>query len=457
MTSSCCRLNELTTGASQCSALTLDGLAGVYYSDPSRYSTVNSQAQYDKGLSDAALAHKLPIRIDQQSPSDMLASVQYGARTVARCTNDASPCSGVNASGPWAPRPGPCRKDSRWTQLAGASVLLRAIGVRPFTDVLWTTSIQSDDPRWGIGARRPTVVHDLIVATVTAGPIGFGDLVGHTDAQLLSRALRKDGTILKPASAALRIDRFYRPAPVGGAEIWAAVTGPAGSADSNTDGRSNSMAALGEQDDAMWWWTVLSTGVDGNLQSGADLQIAELWPQPATGTQLLVAILEDSVKQSGSFSLGKTCVNGSLASSCLKLWDKDNALHVANTGPVSQSQKNFTLFAAAPVLDGWTLVGDMTKFVPCSPQRFVAPASAHAPRAKDFDLGSGGLRFIVLGSPNESVMVTVVAPPGISSSPLDGTIIVIKVQVGDSGATEVECATNNCKQVRKSVTQTIKT
>ena len=108
---------------------------------------------------------------------------------------------------------------------------MRAIGVRPFTDVLWTTSIQSDDPRWGIGARRPTVVHDLIVATVTAGPIGFGDLVGHTDAQLLSRALRKDGTILKPASAALRVDRFYRPAPVGGAEIWAAVTGPAGSAD----------------------------------------------------------------------------------------------------------------------------------------------------------------------------------------------------------------------------------
>lgn len=43
-------------------------------------------ARYDKGLADAALQHGFPIRVDQESAGDVLASVQYGARTVARLT-----------------------------------------------------------------------------------------------------------------------------------------------------------------------------------------------------------------------------------------------------------------------------------------------------------------------------------------------------------------------------------
>ena len=125
------RFRELTTAPSQCSALTLDGLAGVYYSSADRYTTVDHQTLYDKGLSDAALAHKLPIRIDQESPSDILATVQYGARTVGRCTYDANPCGGANATGPWAPHGHrPCTRDSRWSELAGASFLLRAVNMR---------------------------------------------------------------------------------------------------------------------------------------------------------------------------------------------------------------------------------------------------------------------------------------------------------------------------------------
>ena len=79
------RFAELTSGRSECSALTLDGVNGVFFSDASRYNNTWAQTAYDKGLADAALAHDLPIRIDQQLPSDILASVLYGARTVARC------------------------------------------------------------------------------------------------------------------------------------------------------------------------------------------------------------------------------------------------------------------------------------------------------------------------------------------------------------------------------------
>jgi hypothetical protein len=144
------RFDDLTSSPSEMSALTLDGVGGVWYSDPSRFNNTEAQQQYDEGLSDAALDHKIPFRVDQELPSDILASVQYGARTVARCTYDANPCPGTGATGPYAPRPGPCTPDSRWTELAGAALLLAPVGLRPFTDVIWTTSVQSADPRCAI-------------------------------------------------------------------------------------------------------------------------------------------------------------------------------------------------------------------------------------------------------------------------------------------------------------------
>ena len=356
----------------------------VFFSDPSRLNTTWAQTAYDKGLADAALAHNLPIRIDQQLPSDILASVLYGARTVARCTGDANPCGGEDPSGPYASRGWPhCSVSSRYAQLAGVALLLAPLHVRPFTDDIWTIETQGD-PRTGAGARRPTVVHDLIISTLSAGPVGFADLVNHTNASLLGMATRQvgngafslpllvicrhlehltddrcqpphqDGTILKPAATALRVERYYKPAPFRppafGSEIWTAVTGPAGSADSTTDARANSLARLGEEDEAeddaaegrggggsgpdVWWWAVLATQVDGSLQpSGAPLAIAELWPRPTPGSQLLVSTVQGTTTAGGNTpGPGTPCVNGSAASSCLTLWDASTPLAVGTTG-----------------------------------------------------------------------------------------------------------------------------
>ena len=129
------------------------------------------------------------------------------------------------------------------------------------------------------------------------------------------------GTILKPAASALRVERYYKPAPFGGREIWTAVTSPAGSADSTSDARANSLARLGEpvkggNATAVWWWSLLSTQVDGSLPSGAPLQLAELWPKPAKGTSLLVFKPQSTSPAGGNHpGPGKPCVNGSIASS----------------------------------------------------------------------------------------------------------------------------------------------
>lgn len=187
---------ECVLGRSTCSALTVDGVGGVHYTAPERCTNVQHQPAHDKrpfrGSPGAQTSH--PHR-HQESPSDILASVQHGTRTVGRCTCDANPCVAQR----------PCTRDSR---LDGAC---RGVPPRSFhrhAALHWChldTSVQTGGPRWSVGAMRPTVVHDIIVATATAGPVGFGDLVNQINAHLLKKAIRKCGTILKPASAALRL------------------------------------------------------------------------------------------------------------------------------------------------------------------------------------------------------------------------------------------------------------
>lgn len=397
-------------------------------------------------------------------PSDILASVLYGARTVARCTSDANPCGGKDPSGPWATRGWPyCSIPARYAQLAGAAVLLAPLHVRPFADSIWTTETQGN-PRTGSNARRPTVVHDLIVSTLSAGPVGFSDLINHTNSSLLAMATRADGTILKPAATALRIDRFYKPSPFGspvfGSEVWTAVTGPAGSADSANDVRANSLALLGEKGPFnhsrdIWWWSILSTQVDGNLPSGAPLHLAELWPKPPESTILLVFKPQSTSHAGGNYpGPGPPCRNGSLASSCLFLWDASTPLSIGTSGAPGPNsninpKQNFSLLAAAPVLSsGWVLLGDLRKLVPCSPQRFVAASTAPAPRDTDFTRDNE-LAFTVIGSPAEEVPVTIVTPPREKGrSALEGSVIVLNLTIGVSGTVKVVCAKRMCRWTR---------
>jgi hypothetical protein len=202
--------------------------------------------------------------------------------------------------------------------------------------------------------------------------------------------------------------------------------------------------------------------------------VAELWPPPAPGTQLLVARLQHTTEQSealfgltsnGYGGLGVTpgpgpgpgpaCVSGSVASSCLQLWDASTPLPVGTAGTAPKDgAKNFSLFAAAPVLSsGWTLVGDLSKLVPCSPQRFVAPSTRTLGAPLDTDLTGdtvAGLKFTVLGSPKEKVSVTVVAPSKAGMPVLDGRVMVVDVAVGTNGEATVQCASlpaPHCEQL----------
>ena len=435
----------------------------------------------------------------------------------------------------------------------------------------------------------------MITAVLSTGPVGFGDLINGTNLTLLGRGTRVDGTIIKPASAALRAERFYGSG--GGAEIWVAPSGPAGGIDPRTDARANSMAPLGTlagralagneygaggsttveeqivrggtggtggtgvngvadmkgmndmkgtkdiKDLAtgdLWWWNVLATNVDGGTVAGRPLTVDELWPTPAPGTVLLVSTVarsgegvantkgktgrlpttSNSSKRASTFVAAaaaaaaveaveavapttttggqRACINGTAVEECLTVWDAHTPLPIGtvgeDTGQASlnspkytcghpqahpPARHNYTLLAAAPVLSsGWALIGDLTKFVPCSPQRFVAPSSRAAPRDSDMAArtvartvagGNGsfvaaaaaGLQFTVIGTEGEQLFVTVVVPP--TRTTLDetqtrrsargaqgserssvGTILVVDVLLGASGQADVTCAGVRC-------------
>ena len=449
------RLDELV-GAADLRALVWDGLDSVWLSDDARVDNTDEQAAADRAFADAALARGLPIRMDTAAAGDLLASVARGAHTVSRCTADAVPHAWFEAN--------------RWVQLGDNSLLLAALGLRPMVDVLWTNATQAADPRWADGgSSRPNMAHDAITAVLSTGPVGFGDLIGATDASLLARTSRADGAILKPAAPALRLERYYTALGGPGAEVWVAPAGPAASADPRTDERANARLDLGAVAAAAAarpsWWCVLATNVDGSSAAGRPVATSELWPAPPDGAAFLVATVERRAadRETGVVGVPPQCEDGQPARSCLALWDASTPLGVGTGAPPSAEVHAFVLFLAAPLLpSGWVLLGELGgagrrgRYVPASPQRLLmGDADAHDDAA---------LRFGVVGAAAEAVQLTLVAPAiamatsattatstrigdAEGASPLDGLIVVLHLTLGASGAANVSCVVDACTHV----------
>jgi hypothetical protein len=69
----------------------------------------------------------------------------------------------------------------RWDSFLYASRLASALGIWPWSDVFFSTEADN-----------------LLLSTLSAGPVGVGDLLGPVDADNLLEAVRADGLIVKP-------------------------------------------------------------------------------------------------------------------------------------------------------------------------------------------------------------------------------------------------------------------
>ena len=371
---------------------------------------------------------------------------------------------------------------------------------------------------------------DFIVAVLSTGPVGFGDLLQRTNATLLNQCTRADGVILKPSAAAVLLDRYYGPYHAEGDDLFEVTAAPssfAASTAARLDPAADSRAVLGQiPQGELWNWNILSSqsalgtsasvdesdsacgsvtnntaysntvvgmdtsirtpkaccaacnafgpecsywnlnwgtapsaygcffksagggthpqhGVTSGIRAGGvvsvgarPLRLAELWPEPPERTRYWV-------HEWGNVSY---CASGSAASSCLSSWDADSPLDIDasnSTHAYSQKTAKYRLLRAAPVLaSGWTVMGELGKIVPVSPQRFVlthANVSVSAGGGVDYgtELGRGSaideLVFDVLGSIGEVISIALVTPRG----------IVLWVDV--TGAATVRCGDEACK------------
>lgn len=81
---------------------------------------------------------------------------------------------------------------ARYDRFLYASALAHAVGLWPWSDVFMSDELPN-----------------LVLSTLSAGPVGVGDALGHIDAANLKRVMRSDSVILKPDTPLVPIDATY--------------------------------------------------------------------------------------------------------------------------------------------------------------------------------------------------------------------------------------------------------
>jgi hypothetical protein len=72
-----------------------------------------------------------------------------------------------------------------------------AIGLASFKDVFWSTSLQPGAP-YKPSPEEVLPEREILIATLSTGPVGLGDAINYTNVQRIMKCCRKDGLILKP-------------------------------------------------------------------------------------------------------------------------------------------------------------------------------------------------------------------------------------------------------------------
>jgi hypothetical protein len=179
---------------------TLYRMSGNVVTDPAYWETVagylansgvatfeqdwlNDKAQTDFNLTDgeafldnmaASMGRRhLTMQYCMASARHFLQSSKYGNLTTIRTSGDR------------------CQRD-RWTDFLYTARLGGALGAWPFTDNVLSTETSQ-----------------LLLATLSAGPVGIADAIGSIDGANLLRAVRRDGVIVKPDVPLTPTDASY--------------------------------------------------------------------------------------------------------------------------------------------------------------------------------------------------------------------------------------------------------
>jgi hypothetical protein len=368
------------------------------------------------GAADAALAAGVPWQLCLNWAADVMMALAHPAVTHIRVSIDNEPRHFPN----------------RW-RMAQTALLHGVLAVRPFNDVVLTTSPQPGLPY----PFTPTGLTSypeltLVLAALSTGPVGIGDGLGLTNASLVAAACAADGSLLQPSGPATFVDeQFADDLGVGG--NGAGARGTLVQAHSFIPAR---IAGLAE--DAVWdFATALAVDVPAAralgpasftppLLGGAPRAVpyarawtlgrnASLTLLPAANATWLAARWSPGFTQ-----LAAACARGAPARACVAAVSADSPLDVA-TGPGGGASAPFDhdieLLSLAPLLEsGWALIGELSKVVRVSPARFHWLSDSPA-----------GPAFGLRAAPAERVNVTLV------SGGADGVVVRADLHGGDVG------------------------
>ncbi|CAF3718368.1 unnamed protein product [Rotaria sp. Silwood1] len=145
-------------------------------------------------MSMGAAADKIGLNIQycMSLPRHILSALQIPRVTQARASTDYA----FHLDG----------KAQQWT-IGISSMFVDAIGLTPFKDVFWSTSLQPGSP-YKPNAEEVLPEREILIATLSTGPVSPGDAINYTNTQHIMKCCRGDGLILKPDQPLTMINRL---------------------------------------------------------------------------------------------------------------------------------------------------------------------------------------------------------------------------------------------------------
>ena len=316
-----------------------------------------------------AEAAGVSVQLCMAYPRHALQSVEMPTATQVRASDDHMP--GVDS---W----------SQWN-MGFSSLLAWAVGLAPFKDNYWSTAVQPGGTRPG-----PEVTPSLhnAAATLSAGPVTPGDGVGFSDAAQILRACDAGGRLLQPSRPLTAVDGVLARRALGAGA--GASAPPAGA------GVSATYTLLG----GFAWDHILVA----NLSSPWALAPAALAP---TRGDAAPAGAPPPPPAALAYALNSTTLDA--ASLVVAPFGAAQPIPLPANGLA-----DFALWHTAPAFEsGWSLLGELAKYVPVSEARFYNLAVA-----------GGGAAVGLRGAAGERVEVAWVKGAGgavvVSSCVLDG-------------------------------------
>ncbi|XP_048777941.2 uncharacterized protein LOC125681766 isoform X2 [Ostrea edulis] len=258
----------------------------------------------------AAQEQNITMQLCMSLPRHALQSVHLPAITQARVSED-------------------YHLDPEQWRIGISSILTSAIGLTPYKDTFWSTRRQNGNPLYP-AVTEPYPVLEVLVSTLSAGPVGPGDKINSSDVYFIMKCCDGNGRLLKPSLPATAIDRQIIKAAIPSAD------GPVGEV-----------------------WTSYTTIISERPRDFGILMAANL-SFPYT-VKFSDTGFPDSLKQSLAFPFGLP-----------DMWqpfDDDHPLVLDNC-----TREDFCLYlfsAREPGLNGTDIVifGEISKWVPMSPER----------------------------------------------------------------------------------------